>query len=144
MPTMVIDIEKCPDSVEPQNPPSSNSCASTKFKERHGSPEPKDSSRFTESFRKHWPNVTEDNYFTLYGFRRFRTTHLINLRFLEEEIARVDHQIFQAGLSLGHSHTVDKLGLKHGKRDQNPPIMSELFNGELVLRLRDLIKQYGM
>lgn len=98
-----------------------------------------------EGFRRLWLNVTDDNYLTLYGYRRFRTTHLLNLRFLEDEIAKIDHQIFQAGMKLGYPPTaVDRLGLKHGKRDVNPSHADKVVDQTLILRLRDLLKQYGM
>ena len=41
-----------------------------------------------------WQRSTEDNNLALHGFRRFKTTHLLNLRFLEEEIADLDHAIY--------------------------------------------------
>lgn len=96
-------------------------------------------------FRDLWGKVTDDNYLTLYGFRRFRTTHLLNLRFLEKEIDTLDHQIFQAGLKLGHTFaSVDKLGLQHGKIDACALGVEEVMNRELVLKMRELIMQYGM
>ena len=96
-------------------------------------------------FHDIWRKVTDDNYLTLYGFRRFRTTHLLNLRYLEAEIDTLDHQIFQAGLKLGHIPTpVDKLGLQHGKIDPCASGNVEAMTRELVLKLRELIMQYGM
>lgn len=96
-------------------------------------------------FRKLWRQATDDNYFTLFGFRRFRTAHLLNLRFLEEEIDKLDHQIFQASIRLGYTPSAtDKLGLRHGKRDVNAQGADETVNQELVLKLRDLLKEYGM
>ena len=95
-------------------------------------------------FRKLWCNATDDNYFTLYGFRRFRTAHLLNLRFLEDEIDKIDHKIFQAGMKLGYSPGIkDKLGLRHGKKDLDAQGADDVVNQELVLKLRDLLKQYG-
>ena len=96
------------------------------------------------SFRKAWRLVTDDNYLTLFGFRRFRTAHLLNLRFLEEEIDKIDHQIFQAGLRHGNTpNTIDRLGLKHAKRDLDPQGAEEIISQKLVTKLRDLLKQYG-
>ena len=40
-------------------------------------------------FSKLSPRVTNDNNVTLHGFRRFKNTNLLNLRFLEEEIAEL-------------------------------------------------------
>lgn len=97
-----------------------------------------------KSFQKAWDIVTDDNYLTLFGFRRFRTAHLLNLRFLEEEIDKIDHQMFQAGLRLDNAPSaIDRLGLEHAKRDLSPRGPEELINHELVTKLRDLLKQYG-
>ena len=100
---------------------------------------------FQNQFRKLWLHATDDNYLTLFGFRRFRTAHLLNIRFLEEEIDTIDHQIFQAGLDLGNQpRSIDRLGLQHGKRDSIMKKANTLVDKELVLRLRDLLKQYGL
>lgn len=102
---------------------------------------------FTHRFRNSWRNATDDNYLTLFGFRRFRTAHLLNLRFLEEEIDKIDHEIYQAGMQLGCPlGAIDRLGLKHGKRDVVPPGaagMVNVVNQDLILRLRELLRQYG-
>ena len=96
-------------------------------------------------FRSLWSNITDDNALTLYGFRRFRTTHLLNLRLLEIEIDKIDHIIYQAGLSLGlPSTSADKLGLKHSKRDVSAPNPEEILDPGLVSKLRQLLKDYGM
>ncbi len=102
-------------------------------------------SETARSFCKMWSNVTDDNPLTLYGFRRFRTTHLLNLRLLEAEIDKIDHQIYQAGLSLGLPVTnADRLGLKHSKRDEHAASPDDVLKPELVSRLRQLLKEYGM
>ena len=89
---------------------------------------------FGEQFRELWPCVTADSNFTLHGFRRFRTSHLLNLRFLENEIAELDHIIYQAGLSLGNPlSSRDRLGLKHSKRDANVPTINESITEQLVV-----------
>ena len=94
-------------------------------------------------FRGHWQSSTADNNLTLHGFRRFKTTHLLNLRFLESEIADLDHGIYQVGLSLGLSLShEDRLGLRQSKVDKNPPGL-ETINQALILKLRDLLRQYG-
>lgn len=96
-------------------------------------------------FRNLWSNITDDNALTLFGFRRFRTTHLLNLRLLETEIDNIDHKIYQAGLSLGlPSTSADKLGLKQSKRDERTPSPEEVLKPELVSKLRRLLKEYGM
>lgn len=104
----------------------------------HGQPE------ITRTFRKLWCATTDDSRLTLFGFRRFRTAHLLNLRFLEDEIHKIDHDIYQAGLQLDVPCTpADRLGLKHGKRDKNALKVEALIKPELISRLRDLLKQYG-
>ena len=95
-------------------------------------------------FRGIWPDVTSDNRLTLFGFRRYRTAHLLNLRFLEAEIDRLDHELYQAGLQLNYQPgTLDRLGLKHAKRDAQGSKLPKIVNESLVLRLRALIKEYG-
>ncbi|KAF2802721.1 uncharacterized protein BDZ99DRAFT_454406 [Mytilinidion resinicola] len=107
---------------------------------RHASHSPRDP---IGNFRKCWIASTADNNLTLHGFRRFKTTHLLNLRFLENEIADMDHIIYQAGLSLGLSaSSSDRLGLNHSKRDANVPKISDSITPEFILKLRDLLKQY--
>jgi len=97
----------------------------------------------TVKFRKCWESSTDDNNLTLHGFRRFKTTHLLNLRFLESEIADLDHTIYQAGLSLGLSPSpADRLGLKHSKRDVNFPNIIDTITKGFILKLRDLLRQY--
>lgn len=95
-------------------------------------------------FEKMWAASTEDNNTTLYGFRRFKTTHLLNLRLLEEEIDQMDHRIYQAGLNLGLNLTAsDRLGLKHSIRDNRSLRPEDVLDEQLVHTLRDLIRQYG-
>jgi hypothetical protein len=99
----------------------------------------------TSAFRKAWIISTADNNLTLHGFRRFKTTHLLNLRFLEDEIAEMDHTLYQAGLSLDISPTSDdRLGLGHCKKDANVPKIDETITEDFILRLRKLVKEYGM
>ena len=118
--------------------------------ERDGLPEHKEYNNRADQatadlFRQLWVKVTDDNGLTLHGFRRFKTSHLLNLRFLEEEIAKLDRQVYQAGLKLElkKSTTVDKLGLQHAKRDANALRADEVMDQSLVLKLRELLKQYG-
>ncbi|KAI1083687.1 hypothetical protein F5B20DRAFT_568750 [Whalleya microplaca] len=90
-----------------------------------------------------WQSSTADNNLTLHGFRRFKTTHLLNLRFLEAEIAELDHSVYQAGLSLDIAPaTNDRLGLKHSKKDENIPELDEIITSDLVLKLRRLLQEY--
>lgn len=100
---------------------------------------------YARRFRKDWQAASADRDLTLYGLRRFKTSHLLNLRFLEDEIAELDHIIYQAGLTLGRDHApANKLGLNYCKRDTNVPALTTAITEELVLRLRDLLKQYGL
>lgn len=114
--------------------------------EVQASPSQKNSkSETARLFENLWSNVTDDNALTLYGFRRFRTTHLLNLRLLETEIDKIDHQIYQAGLGLDLPLTsADKLGLKHSKRDEHAPCPEDVLKPELVSKLRQVLREYGM
>ncbi|KAF2198210.1 hypothetical protein GQ43DRAFT_443568 [Delitschia confertaspora ATCC 74209] len=106
-------------------------------------PLPLSSKELVDKFRKCWITSTADNNLTLHGFRRFKTTHLLNLRFLEQEIADMDHIIYQAGLSLDlNPSSTDRLGLKHSKRDVNVPKIEESITQEFILKLRELLRQY--
>lgn len=102
---------------------------------------------YSETFSKVWRQITSDNQLTLFGFRRYRTSHLLNLRFLEAEIDKIDHDLCQAGLQLEQSfdrdHILDRLGLKQAKRDSQQTKTEELVHEGLILRLRGLIKEYG-
>ncbi|KAK3367660.1 hypothetical protein B0H63DRAFT_84846 [Podospora didyma] len=96
-----------------------------------------------ETFRKCWMLSTDDSNMTLHGFRRFKTTHLLNLRFLEHETADMDHAVYQTGLSLGLSpSSSDRLCLKHCRRDAGAPDFSQVVTPEFILKLRELLKQY--
>lgn len=129
-PEDIKEPKQCTDSCHVQP-----SCA------RSCSPEDADTAH---SFRELWPKVTDDNYLTLYGFRQFWTSHLLNLRFLEEEIDRLDNKTFQAGVKLGYTPTpVDKLGLRHAKRDANALKVEEVMTRENLLQLRGLLKQHS-
>jgi hypothetical protein len=98
-----------------------------------------------EAFRKCWIASTADSNLTLHGFRRFKTTHLVNLRLLENEIAEMDHAVYQVGISLGVSpSSTDRLGLKHSMKDANVPSIEDTITPEFVAKLRELLKQYGM
>lgn len=104
----------------------------------------KASGKLPAKFRKHWQTATDDNNLTLHGFRRFKTAHLLNLRFLEDEIAELDHTIYQAGLSLNIDDSPsDRLGLKHSRRDTTVPSIETTITRELVFELRGLLQQYG-
>jgi hypothetical protein len=106
-------------------------------------PSPSNASYRAEFYRC-WIASTTDRNLTLYGFRRFKTTYLLNLRLLEKEIADIDHIIYQAGLSLSHSpSSIDRLGLKYCKRDDNAPDIDDVINQKFILKLRGLLRQYS-
>ncbi|KAG4439327.1 hypothetical protein IFR05_005202 [Cadophora sp. M221] len=93
--------------------------------------------------RKYGLLSTEDNNLALYGFRRFKTTHLLSLRPLEKEIGRIDYQIYQSGLRLNIDPTpADRLGLKDCRKDEDAQHPDNIFDEQLILKLRDLLKQY--
>jgi len=97
-------------------------------------------SRFSQS----WPIATADSNVTLHGFQRFKTTHLINLRLMEQEIAEMDRKLYQAGLSWGHDiSSADRLGLGAARRDSDTTNANETITTEFVEKLRRLISQYG-
>lgn len=99
----------------------------------------------SEQFSSHWQASTADSNLTLHGFRRFKTTHLLNLRFLEAEIAEIDHLMFQLGYSLNvKPSSTDRLGLKHGKRDETLPSVNQNLSKGLIHKLRQSLKDYGI
>jgi len=107
--------------------------------------EPVGRTNSVDVFRKCWVASTADNNLTLHGFRRFKTTQLLNLRLLENEIADMDHTIYQTGLSLGLSPSPgDRLGLQHSKRDADVPKLNDVITREFILKLHDLIKEYSV
>ncbi|KAI9700483.1 MAG: hypothetical protein M1820_006782 [Bogoriella megaspora] len=94
-------------------------------------------------FAKNWQASTDDNNLTLHGFRRFKVAHLLNLRFLEDEIDELNDTIYQMGLNLGIDPSPsDRLGLRHAKKDSDAPSPNEAIIRQFVVKLRDLIKQY--
>ncbi|KAI1131673.1 hypothetical protein F5Y10DRAFT_275405 [Nemania abortiva] len=96
-----------------------------------------------QQFQKNWELATDDNSLTLHGFRRFRPAHLLNLRYLEDEIAELDRAIYQAGRNLGLDHTpTNRLDIAWSKKEENVPSVEATVTRELVLKLRDLLKQY--
>ncbi|KAL6879901.1 hypothetical protein HDV57DRAFT_498423 [Trichoderma longibrachiatum] len=102
-----------------------------------------ESHRLIEQFPNLWQASTADSNLTLHGFRRFKTTHLLNLRYIEAEIAEIDHTIYQLGLSSNVApSSTDRLGLKHCKRDEIPPSADQTLSKELLQRLRQLLKDY--
>jgi hypothetical protein len=98
------------------------------------------------AFPRVWQEATSDNTFTLHGFRRFRTSHLLNLRFLEQGLADLDRQFFQAGLALRQpDRPLNKLGLNEAKIDQVAAgaNLSLSIDQESIDKLRELVARYG-
>lgn len=74
-----------------------------------------------------------------------KTSHLLNLRFLEHETELLDRDIYQAGLKLGFpTSSTDRLGLERSVKDENAKNASEVITSDSVVRLRKLIQEYGM
>lgn len=108
------------------------------------SKEPQSSESMANTFRKAWITSTADNNLTLHGFRRFKTTHLMNLRFLEDEIAKMDRILYQVGLKQDMPlSSTDRLGLGHSRKDANVPKIDDAITPEFIVQLRSLLKQYG-
>ena len=104
-------------------------------------------SYYSDLFSKSWNISTSDYHSSLFGFRRYRTSHLINLRFLEAEIHQMDRDLYQAGLKLDQpldrDHALDRLGLKQAKRDSSELNAEANVDKASIMRLRGLIKEYG-
>lgn len=98
-----------------------------------------------DMFRKIWPAVTDPNPLVLFGFRRFRTSHLLNLRILEEDILKIDHEVFQAGLHLGEpTRKGGRLALDRAEKDVVPEgEQVPLVDRKKLDQLRILLRQYG-
>ncbi|PFH61520.1 hypothetical protein XA68_17097 [Ophiocordyceps unilateralis] len=97
----------------------------------------------SDQFPNHWQASTADSNLTLHGFRRFKTSHLLNLRYLEAEIAEIDHLIYQIGLGLDiEPSKVDRLGLKQCQKDEKAPRPEKAVSKKLIQRLRRLMKEY--
>lgn len=96
--------------------------------------------------RKIWPAVTDPNHLVLFGFRRFRTSHLLNLRALEQDILKIDHDVFQAGLQLGEpTPKGERLALSHAEKDVVPAgTGAPVLDRKKLDQLRGLLQQYGM
>ncbi|KAK2049425.1 hypothetical protein LZ31DRAFT_514319 [Colletotrichum somersetense] len=95
-----------------------------------------------EQFHAHWQSSTADEDVTLYGFSRFRTIHLLNLRFLEDEISELNRLVYQAGLSLSENPPSRKRLDMEFRWDGMSSEPSKTINHKLVTKLRDLLRQY--
>lgn len=96
------------------------------------------------AFVKIWRIATADKNMTMHGFRRFKTSHLVNLRLLEHELEQLDREVFQAGMKLeAPISKIDRLGLGQSRRDRDAKAASEVINRETVMRLRSLVQEYG-
>ncbi|RDA94041.1 hypothetical protein CP533_5304 [Ophiocordyceps camponoti-saundersi (nom. inval.)] len=97
----------------------------------------------SNQFPNIWQASTADSNLTLHGFRRFKTTHLLNLRYLESEIAEIDHLIYQIGLGLNiEPSKVDRLGLRQCKKEKDVPCPEKALSKQLIYKLRRLMKEY--
>lgn len=110
----------------------------------HTTSSPLGPSKRWNRFRQLWEASTADNNLTLHGFRRFKTTHLLNLRYLEHEIAQMDHTIYQLGLSMDvNACSSDRLHLKFAKKAAVAPDLDAVLTDGFIARLRDVLKHYG-
>lgn len=99
--------------------------------------------RRSHLFQKIRRHSTAGNTLRLYDFRRLKTSHLVNLHFLEEEISVLDRQVYQVGIRSGsHENNGgrDALGLQ---RDPIVPNEEEFVTDSMLLKLRRLLKEYG-
>jgi hypothetical protein len=97
-----------------------------------------------ELFRKFWPVITDDNPLTLFGFRRFRTVHLLNLRFLEDELTAINRKLMVAGESLDIPlPPKNKLGLGHGTQ-RDPSELNPVLDREFFSNMRRTVRDYGL
>lgn len=91
------------------------------------------SQSLSEQFSSHWQASTADSNLTLHGFRRFKTTHLLDLRYLRAEVAEIDLLSYQLSLNLNvEPSSTDRLGLKHCKKDEIPPCINQALLEGLV------------
>lgn len=80
----------------------------------------------------------------MFCFRRYRTSHLLNLRFLEDEIAKTELELYQAGMSLDvDPECKDDMKSRTATGETDSPQVEDIINQECVFRLRNLIKEYG-
>lgn len=99
---------------------------------------------FIHNFKTRWKSVNVSpkdkiNFEVSHSFRKFRTMHLLNLRFLENEILALEQLFFQAGLHISKPN-----------EDGNPNAIDPRFSSDqenisatFVETLRRLIEQYG-
>lgn len=92
-------------------------------------------------FPDHWRSSTSLEEVSLFGFRRFRTSQLLNIRFLEDEISAIDREIYQAGLQLPPQYTSSSY--ENVRKDPNAAGPHEVITETTVHRLRTLLKQYS-
>jgi hypothetical protein len=96
-----------------------------------------------ERFRRFWPTATDDNRLTLFGFRRFRTVHLLNLRFLEDELTDINRKLCIAAEVLDIPlPPKNKLGLRHGT-PRDPSEWNAALDREFFGNMRRVVKEYG-
>ncbi|KAI1299003.1 hypothetical protein F5Y03DRAFT_408947 [Xylaria venustula] len=98
----------------------------------------------TQNFVRHWEKVlTADNSLTRHRVRRSKTAHLINLRFLEEDIAALNDVIVQAGINTRlDTSSSDRLGRTHSQSvTENPRVEKSL--REKLWKRRRLIGEFS-
>lgn len=108
----------------------------------HGSPHEKHE-KIAAQLPSIWQTSTADSNLTLYSFSRFKTTttHLFNLRCLEAEISQINDKIYKLGLQSNVAPTkTNRSGLEQREAEGDAEVLSQ----ELIQRLRQLTKEYGM
>jgi hypothetical protein len=96
------------------------------------------------NFVKNWKICTSPERVSLFGFRRFQTSQLLNLRFLEEEIADLDEDMYHAGLKLATpDRRNDRLGLRGAQRLADDGENVIIVTPAKVQRLRAVLKDYS-
>ena len=101
--------------------------------------------QYRRQFETIWKRSTGESNLSLHGFRRFKTSQLLNLRFLVDPVAQLYHLIYQAGLDLQlNPAPLDRLGLRHAKRVIATLETRRKVTPDLILKLRELLKQYSM
>jgi hypothetical protein len=109
-------------------------------------PSPKPPYDYAGAFPQHWLGSTLEDKISRYGFRRFQTSQLLNIRFLENEVAELDRSIYKAGLRLNlpFSSSTDRFGPEHVVLDHQSATADKIITHENVLKLRRLLKDYSM
>lgn len=93
-------------------------------------------------FEESWGKVTNSG--VLNQFHRYNTLHLLNLRFLEEELATVESQVLRAGLKFsGREKGPDQIIFEEAIISPDVCDSNGKVSQAYVEKLRNLIQKYG-